>query len=435
MAAPKPDALKPLGPWPNGVNNMSSEESLPEGSARKAENILFDRTGNPRTRAGRTLLSSANSVHSLVRLRDWPTMLVVVNGTLSSYTPDHGLVSLVSGLSTLKPLCYELVNDRVYWSNGDRSGIVTIDNHAIEWGVTPPAGVAALTPLSSGGMPAGTYQVAITNVNVRREESGATIAGVVTVPEQGGFRINFVPQPADAELVSVRVYATHQNGGEFYRLDDVPIGTTQLTVGFTRAGKVLDGQFLDRVPPCYRLTLLNGVLYFAYGHTLGWTEPMRYGLTSLLKNRIGFNGPLDLLIGVGDGTDGAGLYVAARDRTYWLPGGSPKDFRFQPIGVGAVAGTGLRVPGGALGLETNTMVPYWLGTDGVACVGLPGGVIQRLRPDEAVAPTAQSGVSFFREKDGLRHVITSLSQNSGSGVGATDRVSTKIIRNGVIISS
>jgi hypothetical protein len=67
----------------------------------------------------------------------------------------------------------------------------------------------------------------------------------------------------------------------------------------------------------------------------------------------------------------------------------------------------------------------------VACLGLPGGQVVPLRERQVVAPAAERGASLFRERDGMRQVITALQGATPQGIAIGDRASSRVYRNGI----
>jgi hypothetical protein len=279
-----------------------------------------------------------------------------------------------------------------------------------------------------GGLSAGTYQLAVTFLTAAGEESGASLAAMVDVPEGGGVQCDAIPQPPDASY-RVRLYLSGANGDVLHFARDLAAGMTSVLLGVTRAGKVLETQFLEPMPPGHIVRWFNGRLYVAVDNVLVWSEAMRYGLTRLAHNRAGFQKRLDLLEPVGAGDEGAGIYVASADRTYFLGGTDPKAFSNRiAYPHGAVPGTALRVPANVFGVQSSTEVVYWLARNGVGCLGLPGGTVMPLRENQVIGPSADSGASLYRDVNGLRQVITTLVGAQERGLALGDKLNCTVIR-------
>jgi hypothetical protein len=430
--------------WPGGVDNRSKEQSLARDerghtiALREAENVDLDKDGKIQRRQGATKVTSGIRVHSLWGDAGFPLALYVDNGELMALQTDLGSFSVRDGLDPGQPVSFALAAGRAYWTNRMQTGSVTADGVPMPWGVDAPHGQpGAAGGAGIGGLDAGTYQVAVTFVSAAGEESGASRAASVQVPQGGGITLTDIPQPVDASQM-VRVYRTGANGGGsaeralLYHATDLPAGTTTVILGAARLGRPLATQFLEVMPPGQIVRQHAGRLWVAATATIVYSESLRYGLTKLPQNRIAMPHVIDLMEPVGNGDDGAaGLFVASGDRTYWLGGSNPADMRAAaryPEGGGAVPGTAVRVAGTTFGLETSEPVAYWLARNGVGCVGLPGGNVLPLKPGQAVAPSAEQGASAFRDERGMRQVITTLQAAAPRGVAMGDQLDCEIIR-------
>lgn len=434
MPAPSDKQLMRLSGWPAGIDNRDPEQALTRDdngavvALRDAENVDLDRQGKVARRSGYTRIVSAASAHSLWGDPRFPFGLYVDNGSLMALREDGSSFVLFGGMGT-QPVSYAVAAGAVYWSSTEQHGRLNADGVAFPWGVPGPGGPPALTANPTvGGLHAGRYQVTVTYLSPSGEESGASEAATVNVPEGGGIQLVAIPQPPDASY-RVRVYASAANGDVLYMAKDLPAGITTMLLGVFRTGRPLETQFLEPMAPGHIVRWLNGRLYVAVGATLTYSEAMRYGLCHPVNNRIGFETRLAMVEPVASGDDAAGLYVASGGRVYWLPGTDPKAFALKvarPHGV--VPGTSLTVPARVFGLEADAPVPYWLGSDGVACLGLPGGVVVPLRENQAMAPAADAGASLYRDTGSLRQVITTLTGAAERGVAIGDRLECEVYR-------
>jgi hypothetical protein len=432
MAGVSDKQLVTTAGWPGGLDNLSSETALKRDDQGKAviafrlgENVDLDKTGKPRRRLGRNQVLAGSRVHSLWREGAWPFALAMINGTLTGLYAMGQSFPILAGLDPGLPLSYALVGDRVFWSSTSDSGVVKMDGTPAPWGCPTPYGNPTLSEhVGAGGLISleqSRYQVVLTWQLATGEESGSVLAGVVQIGDGSGITLTDIPAPDDPAVARVRVYVTPADGDVFYHAMDLAPGLPVAVISVGLRGKPLDTQFLDRMPVGQIVRSFNGRLYVASGPLLAWSEALRYGLTHPVNNRLGFGSDIDLLEPVSAGDDGAGIYVAAGKRVYWLGGTDPA--QMQQVIVrphGAVPGTGMKVPASVFGLETKGEVAYWMGTDGVAVLGLPGGQVMALREDQTVAPIATSGASMYREQNGIRQVVTALSETAPRGMAIKD---------------
>jgi hypothetical protein len=444
MAGVSEKGLIPVGPFSAGVDNLNEETNLTRSddgkrivALREGVNIDLPRSGWPRRRGGCTLEISGTRMHSLWSGGRFPYMLYADGANLFARNTGGTLFVVRSGLAP-REISYAIPHDRVYASNGTQAWCVLPDGSSVPWGVESPAGQPQCDPSSDGGLDAGTYQVAITYLDAYGEESGTGQAVTITIPNDatglatGGIALSHIPQPIDGSVLRIRVYVTPTNGDVLYQARDLPVGQSSAVIGTGNRGRPLATQFMAPMPAGQIVRTLGGRLYVASGNRQTWSEALRYGLTNPGKNTRQVGEYIALMEAVGEGGDSPGLFVSDHKRTYWIGGTNPAT-QTQHIAYpyGAVRGTGIVVPASMFGLDTTLPVAYWLANNGVACLGLPGGTVVPLREKQVVAPNASSGASLFREKNGIRQIITSLQGASAQGLAVSDRTSARVYRNGI----
>lgn len=432
--------LVAVGPWPAGVDNLNRETSLARSddgkrvvALREAVNVDVDRQGFVTRRRGYGQELSGARVHSLWAGGRFPYMLYADGDTQLACATGGTTIQVRDGLAA-RAISYAITGDRVYCSNGQQAWCVHANLDARPWAVESPTGQPACQPSTDGGLDAGDYQLAITYLDARGEESGTGQAVSVAVPADGGIMLPDIPQPSAASVVRVRVYVSGANGDVLYQARDVPVGQLSALVGAGNRGRPLVTQFLSPLPPGHIVRAGAGRLWVASGRALRWSEALRYGLTHATKNVRSIGEHVNLMEYVGDGGDAPGLFVADDKRTYWLGGADPAAMSLRiAYSYGAVPGTGLTVPGNLFGLDTTVLVAYWLSRNGVACLGLPGGVVVPMRDAQIVAPMADRGASLLREVNGVRSVVTTLSGAYPQAVAVGDRASARVYRNNIEI--
>lgn len=437
MAGVSDKELIRVGPWPAGIDNLNAEHALTRSddgkrviALRDAVNVDIPRGGWPRRRSGFGQVLAGARMHSLWHGGQFPFLLFADGAQQFAFAGAEPF--LVRGNLSLRDISYAIPNDKVYCTNGAETWCVRADGSAAAWGVESPIGAPDLAASSDGGLDAGTYQVAITFIDAAGEESGTGLAALVEVAQGGGILLTSIPQPESADVARIRVYRSPANGDVLYHARDIPIGQAAATIGAGEPGRPLATQFLDTMPAGQIVRYLGGRLYVARGAEMRWSEALRYGLTSRVKNVRRVGERIDMMEPVGDGGDGAGLFVADHKRTYWFDGANPGAQSVRIVyPYGAVRGTGVVVPGSTLGLETTRPVAYWIAKNGVACVGLPGGQVMPLRDGQVVAPNAESGASLLREQNGLRSIVTALRGAQPQGMAIGDRVSGRVHRYGI----
>lgn len=438
MAGVSGKDLIQIGPFPAGIDNLNAETALTRSedgkrivALRDAVNVDIPRGGWPKRRPGYGREVDGTRVHSLWAGGRFPLMLFADGGTQYARRTGGEPFEVRSGL-TPRAISYTIPGDKVFCSNGAQAWCVLPDGEAAAWGVESPGSQPLLAASSDGGLDAGTYQVAQTFIDDRGEESGTGRAEEVVVPDKGGILLSAIQQPASGAVLRARFYVSHANGDVLYQARDLPVGQTTALIGAGQRGKPLATQFMSPMQPGSIVRHLGGRLYTAQGREMRWSEALRYGLTNREKNVRSVGARIDMMEPVGDGGEAPGFFVADHKRTYWLGGADPADATLRIVYMaGAIPGTGITVPGNMFGLETTLPVAYWIAKNGVACLGMPGGIVVPLRERQVVAPNAESGASLFRERDGMRQIISALQGATAQGVAIGDRASARVYRNGI----
>lgn len=422
-----------------GINNLVEEEIAAPGTLRDAVNV--DLIGDPevavvpRLRTGRTLLLEDAGAHSFWCDGQTPFGLYINGeGTLKALFPDAETTDLVTGLSPGARMSCERINDRIYWSNAQACGLVTLGLDAMPWAVDGPGQTPACAPATAGGLAKGKYQVACTFRDATGRESGTGVAQVTDVPAGGGVDLFNIPQPADPVAVpTIRLYVSGADGDVLYHHFDLPAGTTEFLVGKKPKGPPLQTQLMVTMPPGHIVRALNGQQLVARGRELLFSPGLRYGMVDPVRGRIGFPKRLSMVEPVGDSAAGAGVYVASGERTYFITGANLNNTAevSQKIvkSAGAVPGTSCRVDAVLLGFDLGEIpIPVWLATTGQYCAGLPGGQVVTFKLKDAVTDIGDSGATLFREVNGHRQLITTLSNARPVGLRVTDRVTVREIK-------
>jgi hypothetical protein len=419
-----------LAGWPAGVNNVAPEYSVPLDALRAAVNVQLDSKGKPGDLRTGYLLRHAGAAHSLYAAPG--ALLAVIAGVLTAYQTGQAGEALVTGFG-VDELSYATVNGEVYWADATRAGRLSGALQAQSvW--TPCPGQPTVAPYASGGLAAGTYQIATTWLDATGRESGSTLASLVAVPAGGGIQVTNIP--LNAQATTVRFYVSGANGDVLQWANDVPVGTTSFLIAQGPRGKQLETQWLEPLDRAHHLCLQNGRLYSAYGSLLRWSPPFAYGLVHP-DDYVVVDENITMLASVGDGPD-TGMFIGTDkvagggSRTYFARGDSPKNWSLTLAhGHGVVPRSLTYAPGSLFGLPSEDPVPYWLTRNGLFCYGTPDGKVVPLTRDRFV--TLQGGTSaasILRESSGFRQLITSMFGGAANVMRATDSASATVRRHG-----
>gem|GEM_PF-484901 len=419
------------GPWPLGINNTAPEGALPRNEAgrplalREADNIDLSKEGRVRRRDGYSAVYQAQLAHSLWSDAALDVALFVDQGRLHVLHSDESVNDLGIVVGHF-PLSYALLDNRIYLSNRTTCGLVNVPDwtwHA--WGAPATPAIGPYTVVDGFALPKGLYQLALTVTDSLGRESGAAQAAQCYVSGDQGIHLLHLPPISEGTL---NIYVSDAN-------DQVPRLATRLLPGQrtylitdVANGPALTTALLDQLPPGQLTCIAHGRQWVADGRILRFSPPLRYGMTDLAHNLIAFDAPIDLLQAVGSGSENAGLFIAAGQRTYWLAGADPAQFRLVDVQRhSAVPGTVTQIPGHSVGFDDDQLYTAWLSRSGRFVVGLPGGQIQPLNSPDAVIDQGGRGASLFTEHGGLQQLITTLKGRSKHGLGITDRAVAHVI--------
>lgn len=419
-----------------GIANRVDETAVPlpdrregtPGAARQAVNVDLPPEDRPRRRAGWATVVALAGGHSLWSCDAIDFALYAAGGELRRWEPGPGTGTAIAALTSAAPVSYTYAGRRVWWSNGTDQGSVTLDGQARHWGVDTPASPAA-TVAATGGLFRGTYLVTLTYL-IGGEEGGAPEPVAVEVPEGGGVLLPAIPQPTQAGVTRIRVYMTGPQGtaDDLRQAQDLPVGTTSVTLGVHQPGKTLDSLWLRPVPPADHLLASKGHVLGAVGRYLVFSQPVRPGLYDPRHDWLPLPANVTLVADP-PGAQGFAVLVGTRAKTYLIAGDSPRAASMDVVhGRGAQPGTLALVPGDALGFESSAPVPVWIDTDGQFVAGTAAGVV--VLNKLAVAPRLRNAAAAYLDLDGLPRYLAGGRQGGPSRLAMGDKVTAFVVDHG-----
>lgn len=438
------DLLLEVGKWTEGVVNARPGKDISKNALQDAVNVDISDAGTIRRRKGYRLEVGVSTKGSSCFADDYG--LYFKDGpVLKKCTLNNGLWTvgiLRSDLDASSSLFWTSAQGNSWYSNGIQSGRIVHGSHAY-FSLEIPAGQPTLSSSTTGGsLPPGSYGVAVSFISSSGEESGTQIrvqvevgsAGVLTdsypskgkppnkplnpVPKTTGkIIVTNIPQPSTADVAFIRLYVTEADGTVPYKYADLPVGTYMFLVGGSKTkGSPLVNELTDKFPPCTLIQAWRGYMLGADENVLWYSEPQRFGLCQLQENFIQFSAPIKMIAPVDDG-----FYVSA-DRTYFISGGTPKDWTRRevlPYG-GAVPGTYFKHP---------TKVQCGWFTDRGEIIGKMGGELRNETLDKIAPRKYSKGASLYRREDGIEQIVNVFPEGGDVQVmGASSFTDAEIIR-------
>lgn len=381
-----------------GLRSNVDPERFELADLYSAVNVDLDASGRLSRRAGYTSVATG-AVHSLWADETQQLCLYAAGSQLYQLAATYAGTALRTLVGAGLKLSYARVGDRVYFSNGIDLGVVEA-GVARTWGLPVPA---LPTPTGTvGSLPAGTYQFALTWVRGDGQESGAPLAGAVTLPAGSG--LNFMlPTPIDPGITAQRLYLSTANGEELYLAAE--LAATEILTSYT--GDTLEltlplaTQFLSAPPAGQLLGYYRGHLFVAVGDTLCYSQPHAYELFDL-RDYITLDGQVTLMTAMedkersGEGQH-SGFFIGTDRSCGVLVGSSPADFQYVPkTNYGALLGAMTMVDGALFGDNSAGArnLPVWLTTQGI-CAGTPDMEIRNLTRTKYSFPATGQGAAVF----------------------------------------
>ncbi len=400
-----------------GMNNIK----LAEGSFKEPRIILnadVTEEGRIIKRDGQTKVINLPGAHSL-----WAeklAMLCAAPGKL--YRIQHGEAVEICTISGPKsPMSYIEVGDLVYISNLYWNGIFDpSDNSISDWGIPLPE-QPVLTSIT-GNLPAGIYNVCLTN-RVDKNISGNSPIARIILPS-GNSGINISNRPANGIA-----WITDPDGSIFHLTGE----TDNIIVA---PGVEPLPSFLCS-PPLYmeNLCFAFGRIWGSVGKNLYHSKSFHLDWFALSSDLIDFSENISLIAKVK-----TGLFIGCDNYTKFLKGTVPKEMEIIDAGPGAIKGTLSYCDDlGELGdtisppEKTHVSVPVWVSKNGIVA-GNQAGRLFSLSQRKVKFVPGNEGASLFRKKDGKFQFLTSFQSGSeGSGFGMSDSATCEVIRNGTMI--
>lgn len=386
-------------------NNVGANTFVP-GDMVEALNIDIDDALNVHRRRG-----FSTSVTTAVDRSIWAHAAIclgVGSNALKLVNPDYTTKTLRSGLAAGRPLSYAVLGDRVFWSNGVETGVVQ-DGQNRTWGLDVP-GTAVGTAVG-GTLPAGAYQYTTTYLRDDGQESGAGLAGTITLSSNGGIALSAIPVSSDPSVTYKAIYLTSSGGEILYAVGVIANTETTFAVREQRKlGSPLLTQFLQPPPPGDFVAESRGHLLVATGSYLYPSEPYSPELFDL-RRRVPFEDVITMIAPINDGSRMRmhGLYVGTRSHLIWVQGDSPTNWEYRVLAqYGVIPGTLFFGDGDLLGGGDSKEKIAYFATERGLCAGKIAGNFVNLTESRFAYPIQQYGAGVVRRHRGTAQYLCTM---------------------------
>lgn len=424
------ERLTALGPWPLGANNLALETSVPRRSFRHGVNVDVTDDGKLVRRSGYSHVIEAVEPGNLFGYG--PRGFFVEGTRLFGFEVVDGretaAIELYDGLQRDARVAYAMVAPDLFVSDGHVALRISPENRVSPWAV-PAAPPPVLSAASTGGtLAAGRYHVAVAYKNMAGEEGPLSPWQAIELSQGQVLTLQLGPAPPGLRTA---VYMTKPDGTELLHLVTVPHGTPAVNVARQHMGRPPVTEDTVEMPAGNFALMWNGRLVTARDRFCFWSEPMQYSVSRDMYNYLEF--PENVTMLAANETT-PGFFVGQVSRTFFVAGADPADASLvDAYPAGVVPGTLQMVPGARLPLEAppSTLVPMWLATNGVFCVGLDDGTVFPLTESRYVAKQASEGAALFDQRAGINRFITTLRNPSENSFAVSDQFTAEVVRNGL----
>lgn len=421
--------LEKLGPFPAGANNVALETSVPQKSFREGINVDVRDDGKIERRDGYELRIAADEPHSLFA---YGYRAFFVEGvTLMSFELINGAetlpILLYDDLVRDAPLAHCLVDPDIYVSDGDVALRIAPNGVVAPWSLPIPT--APLVSAAAGGsLFNGTYGVAYAYKASTGEEGALSDTAFVEAATGSTLTLQIPTTP-----YRVAVYMTKPDGQELLLYGVVPGSVGSVAINKQALSRPPVTEDCDPMPAGQHAAVWNGRLLVSSGPLLIWSVAFQYGVTRLNSNYRELLEDITMLAAV---DTAQGFFLGQQSRTYYVAGADPDDARLiEAYPAGVVPGTMRMVPGARLPFENppKSLVPMWLATNGVFCVGLPDGTIEPLTESRFAARVGDRGTAAFVQKDGLNRFLATVRNPADNNFAMSDQFTAEVVRNNITI--
>lgn len=390
-----------------GMNTLAPDFDLPPATVRDLRNCVLTANGLVKRRDGFSQATSGVT-HSL--WSDGDFAFYVSDNTLFNLKDTEGVLSRTVARLHMVPnarVSYARVGNDVYWSNG--TDFERITNGTSVMPVPTPNPYPRITVTGGGSLRKGVYQICISNA-IGDEESAPTWPVQVEVSEGSSIVISL---PVTG--FNRYIYMSTQNGDQMFLVGMAFSGQNTFVIPTMPIyGRRCTIEKLRSMPAGHIVRWSNGRLLVANDNILYYSEPYAPTLFNPLKNFIQFSERITMVLP----TD-FGMYIGA-DKTYWLAGEDINKAELISVMPHTVTeGTEWSVP--------NSNDVGWYGSRGLVRADQNGKAT--LQQDDSIAPDlAGSGAAIYREVDGMKYTIASLSNANASFAAAKSFMEAEVIR-------
>lgn len=374
-----------------GMNNVAQPDALPDGFVRDACNLDPTVGGGLAMRAGYALVSPVSNVRGGVAMDD---RLVIVSDRILLFFPADGSIVDIGAAPAGSAVIGASLNGDCFL----QVGTTQLRVRGITLAPWAPPNPGVSVTVGAGALPAGTYRVATTTIDVFDAESGTT-PSIVTVPDGSSLALTW------GDGTARRVYAGSTDGETLY-FQSTAVGTFTMSGLPADSGERLTTANLQPPPIATLVACDKARILLAAGNVVWATEPFAPHLVNYVDGYVAVDADVTMVQAVDDG-----VFVATAHKTFFLTGLGTDSTSIRTVAnVGAVRGSQVLLPDGT----ATWMTPY-----GQARTSTAGGLEfpQRTVYAPTIATSATAGVV---RNNGVESVVTNQTGAAVNSLGVAD---------------
>lgn len=392
-----------------GIDQLSDETSLIEGTVREAENVTIDKDGNFECRQGYTSRVSGSGYHSLYSSdRGW--LLVCQKNVINILDPETYSLTPIVDMGSNYLTSYTEFNGNLYYLNINASGMIRANETVRRTiGVTLPSLTPSFGASTSGTLHPGTYGITYTIVDESGEESGTGAVTTVELPEGGSIVGSMFAILPDHKW---RIYMTTADGDELYQAAEFDADTASYTVSVHTQERQPDTYQLKPLPFGMLIRSHGARMFVADKDIVSYSDAFRPHLYNPAKHFIPIEGYPYMMESLEDG-----MFISDYTGVKFYKGSDAKEFVVvDASSERAVFGSSAIIPGEVMNEKFSQYdrVCVWLSQSGFQ-VGLPTGEVVPLHKDQVRLPNYVQGCSAYFTSDGKKQLVTPVQSNEISG--------------------
>lgn len=283
----------------------------------------------------------------------------------------------------------------VIWSDGFTLNVINGSSRRISPESPNPMPSVSI---GSGSLVGGTYGIRFASLDSNGQQSAPSTPQFFDVPENGSINIS-----VSGHTNSIAIFMTAVDGSVFYRETTISVSQSSASIPFARSsGQSMTDEIIGLLPAGRIIAMHSGRLLSSVGRYLFYSLPWSLGLYRPAYDYVWMDQDITLVQPVEGGT-----YIATLAATYFLTGTDISKSSMSKIApYGAIRGTAANDP--------SSLNPMWHTPRGPVQADQSGG-LQLLQDKKISYPVAAFGTSAVRESNGIRQLITTLSDALPTG--------------------